>query len=131
MIMYAIEFSQDPRTIVLFLLIICDLVLGVTVSIQTGIFDAKKLGLWYERNVVPYLVGYFAVWFISKWAPASVLSEFPQVAEVIAQMGATIGFLPGMSTLLIAINQKRKVFGNGNGNWNWYGNRNRDGNGKQ
>jgi len=53
-------------------LIAIDLSFGLAVAIKKGEFKLAELGRFYQTNVLPYLLGYMAVFSVLQYVPESV-----------------------------------------------------------
>lgn len=60
----------DLRLHLILALIGIDLILGICVAIRAGVFQWKKVGRFYQTNVIPYMLGYLVVYMIYKLVPA-------------------------------------------------------------
>jgi len=97
-----IAFFTDPRVKAIGALIIMDVLLGVAAALKAGDFDFKKVGSFYQTNVLPYILGYLAFYIGTKIIvdPAAILGEWSHIvgeaaisiawAAIIASLGGSI-----------------------------------------
>ena len=72
-------FSEDPRVRTLLGLIILDVVLGIAAAIKTGQFDWQELGRFYTSMVLPMILGFAAVWFVTPYLVADLLGDYSEI----------------------------------------------------
>lgn len=56
------QFMRDARLYVLLGMIVLDFIFGVAEALKTGVFQWDKVGQFYTTNVVPYILGYLALY---------------------------------------------------------------------
>jgi len=67
---YVLAFFQDGRVGTIGGLILIDVVFGIAKSIKVGQFEWKKVGQFYQTNVLPYVLGYLALFIGAKFISA-------------------------------------------------------------
>jgi len=97
-----IAFFTDPRVQAIGALIIMDVLLGVAAALKSREFDFEKVADFYQTNVVPYILGYLALYVGTKLIvdPAAILGEWSHIvgeaaisvawAAIIASLGGSI-----------------------------------------
>jgi len=78
------EFFQDARLYVILALIGLDFALGVATAIKAGKFEWKKVGQFYQTMVVPYVIGYLALYV--------AFMLVPDVEPIVGEGLATVVF---------------------------------------
>lgn len=71
-------FLEDARLYTILALVVVDLVLGVAKALKKGEFEWKKVGDFYTTNIIPYTIGYlaiFGVFYVAADAIGDVLSQ--------------------------------------------------------
>jgi len=63
---YIAKFFTDVRVIAIIGLILLDVVLAVAVAIRTKKFEGRRLAEFLRTMVVPYVIGYLALYLFSK-----------------------------------------------------------------
>jgi len=72
-------FAQDPRVRTLGGLIVLDVVLGIAAALRTGEFDWQEVGRFYTSMVLPMILGFAAVWFVTPYLVADLLGQYSEV----------------------------------------------------
>ena len=72
-------FAADPRVRTLLGLIVLDVVLGIAAAIKTGQFDWQELGRFYTSMVLPMILGFAAVWFVTPYLVADLLGDYSEI----------------------------------------------------
>jgi len=97
-----VAFFADPRVQAIGALIIMDVILAIAAALKSKEFDFKKVGEFYQTNVIPYVLGYLAFYVGTKLIvdPAAILGEWSHVvgeaaisiawAAIIASLGGSI-----------------------------------------
>lgn len=89
-------FAQDTRVRTLVALILLDVVLGIAASLRKGEFNWQEVGRFYSSMVLPMILGFAAVWFLTPYLTADLLGEYGDVsgqALVILAWGALVAQL--------------------------------------
>lgn len=76
---YLWTFATDPRVRTLAGLILLDIILGIASAIKRGEFEWAKVGEFYQTMVLPMLVGFAAVYFVTPWLVSDLLGEYSGV----------------------------------------------------
>lgn len=70
---YVLRFFSDIRVAIIFGLILLDVCLAIAVAIKSGTFDGRRLGEYMKTMVLPYIVGYMALYLFARlmaWSAA-------------------------------------------------------------
>lgn len=89
-------FAQDTRVRTLGALIVLDVVLGIAASLRKGEFDWAQVGRFYTSMVLPMVLGFGAVWFVTPFLVSDLLGEYSEVlgqALVVLAWGALVAQL--------------------------------------
>ena len=89
-------FAQDPWVRTLGGLIVLDVVLGVAAAIRTGEFDWRELARFYRSMVLPMILGFAVVRFVTPFLVADLLGEYSGIvgeALVILAWGTLVAQL--------------------------------------
>lgn len=90
-------FARDQQTRLIVVAILIDLVTGVICSLRVGTFDGQKLAAFLGSNVLPYVLGYMLLWFLSYGGFSDILPA------IINNALASFGFSAVMATLTMSI----------------------------
>jgi len=100
-------FANDGRVKTLAALILIDVVLGIAAAIKSGVFDIKKVGQFYKTMVIPYVLGYLAIWgagFLldpewlggAAWIASEAMQWAPWAALIASLAGSILANLQGL-----------------------------------
>jgi hypothetical protein len=98
-------FAQDTRVRTLVGLILLDVLLGIAASLRKGEFDWAQVGRFYSTMVLPMVLGFAAVWFVTPLLTADLLGEYSELLGqglVVLAWGALVAQLVVSSILVHA-----------------------------
>jgi len=90
------QFFRDARFYTILGLIALDVALAVAEAIKENRFDWHKLGEFYRSMVVPYVLGYMAVYVAITYIPGDV-------GSILGEAVRLLGFAGVLSTLAASI----------------------------
>ena len=76
-----VRFVNSPQLVTILALIGADLVAGVGAALKTHTFEWRRVADFYGSNVVPYVLGYLAVWLVAKLAVPELLGDSAYIVE--------------------------------------------------
>lgn len=76
-----VKFFQSPQLITIGALIMADVISGVGAAIKNREFDLRRFADFYGTNVLPYGLGYLAVWLLAKLAVPELLGDSAYLVE--------------------------------------------------
>lgn len=103
----ALAFS-DPRVATLCGLILLDVLLAVAAAIKQGKFEWRKLGEFYQTMVVPYVIGYLALWIAAWMIPSEWLGPYK---DLIAEGTTWMAWLMLVGNLIADVIKSGKALG--------------------
>jgi len=93
-------FAQDTRVRTLVGLIVLDVVLGIAAALRSGEFNWQEVGRFYTSMVLPMILGFAAVWFVTPYLVADLLGDYSQIlgeglvvlawGTLVVQLGSSI-----------------------------------------
>ena len=86
-----VGFCTDPRLLTLLTLVFLDLVLGVAAALKTGSFRFDLIGQWYIKNVVPFIISFFALYVVTKVGVSAVAG--PLIGDISTYVSAAPAIL--------------------------------------
>lgn len=95
-----IAFFTSPQVSTILALIVMDLLTGIAAAIHLRQFDWRSLGDFYLSNVLPFILGYLALWIGVTFAAAQWLGPY---ADIIGEATVTLGWLAIIGTLVGSI----------------------------
>jgi ABC-type polysaccharide transport system permease subunit len=69
-------FFSDARVVAVVVLIVAQVLSSIAVAVKLGQFDGARLADWYRRYLVPYLIGAFVAWLLSRFLPLDPLGPY-------------------------------------------------------
>ena len=97
-------FLKDARLYTILALVVVDLALGVAKALKKSEFEWKKVGKFYTSNIVPYTIGYlavFSVFYVAADAIGDVLSQGLITTFWTAILASLTGSIAGHVKVLI------------------------------
>lgn len=94
---YVVKFFSDIRVAIIVGLILLDVALAVAAAVKSKTFEGRRLAEYLRTMVVPYILGYLALYLFSKlmaWSAAQTnadLSVWLGQAAVIVSEGVIMG----------------------------------------
>ena len=95
-----INMLADPKVRTIAGLILLDVVLGIAEAIKLDVFDWKRVGEFYQTMVLPMLLGFTAVTFLTPLLVGELLGEYSKLLgdglvtiawiALVAQLGTSI-----------------------------------------
>jgi hypothetical protein len=85
-------------------LVVLDLALGIAAALKLGVFEWQKLADFYRTMVVPYSIGYLALYLVVNYViPAG------QVGEIANEAGVTVAWATLLTSLVSKIKTNLEV----------------------
>lgn len=81
---YVRMFFADARVSTIAGLILLDILLAVAAAVKSGLFDWRKLAAFYQTMVVPYILGYLAIYLAANLISVELLGEMKDVVGEVA-----------------------------------------------
>lgn len=90
-------FAQEQQTRTILSAILIDVVTGVIAALRLNIFSGERLAGFLQTNVLPYLLGYMLLWFLSYFGSIDLLPV------AVTNSIASLGYGAVMATLTVSI----------------------------
>lgn len=94
-------FFTDPRTIIVFGLILLDVVTGIAAAIKTKTFSADRMADFLATNVMPFVVGYLAFYLLAAGAAAGAVEKAFSPAAAVAVDQVLVTLAGGFSIIAL------------------------------
>jgi hypothetical protein len=69
-------FFADARVVAVVVLIVALVLSSIAAAIKRGEFEARRVADWYRVYLVPYLIGAFVAWLLSRFLPLEPLGPY-------------------------------------------------------
>ena len=89
------QFLQDARVYAILALIGLDLVLGIAAAIKKEVFAWRLVGQFYQTMVVPYILGYLALYVAFEVLPGGLLGDLVGDGLATVAFGVIVANLVG------------------------------------
>ena len=76
-----VQFLRSPQVVTIVALIGADVLSGLGAAIKHKEFSWQRLADFYATNLLPFVIGYLAIWLVAEFAVADLLGDYAYIAS--------------------------------------------------